>query len=381
MSRQSKKTSDINDVREMALELEQYRQMVDDASDAVVTINEHHEIVYFNDMAERMFGYEREEVIGGDLSFILPTEHRKNHRHYVERYIKTRKARMIGHSAEVIAERRDGTRFPVSISFSQAETGMGLLFTAIMRDLSAERNLVERVRQAESLAGLGSMVATVSHEIKTPLVLIGGFARQVAKEAGLSSKGRRKMDIIVSEVERLENILNEIGDLSRPQQYNWAEVDVCGLAEGLLELMGPNLQQNPESLLIQCAPDIPVVMGDKDRLRQVLINLVTNAWQASRDDVQVRLRVDCNGDGEVLLKVEDNGCGIPEEHLREIFTPFFTTKRHGTGLGLPVTRRIILEHGGKIEVKSSIGEGTVFTITLPPSSLVGTVPEKPKAAK
>jgi two-component system sensor kinase FixL len=239
MSRQSKKTSDINDVREMALELEQYRQMVDDASDAVVTINEHHEIVYFNDMAERMFGYEREEVIGGDLSFILPTEHRKNHRHYVERYIKTRKARMIGHSAEVIAERRDGTRFPVSISFSQAETGMGLLFTAIMRDLSAERNLVERVRQAESLAGLGSMVATVSHEIKTPLVLIGGFARQVAKEAGLSSKGRRKMDIIVSEVERLENILNEIGDLSRPQQYNWAEVDVCGLAEGLMELMGP----------------------------------------------------------------------------------------------------------------------------------------------
>ncbi len=366
MNPEDRKKPLLNDVQEMALELEQYRQMVETASDAVITINQNHEIVYLNRAAEKLFGYRRSEVLGGDLSVILPEEHRKNHRHYVERYVRTRKARMIGHSAEVVAERRDGTKFPVSISFSAAETGNGLLFTAIMRDLSAERNLAERVRQAESLAGLGSMVATVSHEIKTPLVLIGGFARQLEREPGLSQKGARKLDIIVSEVERLESILNEIGDLSRPQRYNWGEVDLCGLAESLKEFMGPNMQQGEHRLNIICQDNIPKVMGDSDRLRQVLINLVTNALQASQDQALVELKVERSDDGDVTLSVSDCGCGIPDKQLRDIFTPFFTTKKHGTGLGLPVARRIVNEHGGKIKVESELGKGTCFTINLPP---------------
>ena len=372
MDQEDKQNNEFNDVHEMALELEQYRQMVETASDAVVTINEGHEIVYLNRAAEKLFGYRRKEVLGGDLSTLLPEEHRKNHRHYVERYVRTRKARMIGHSAEVVAERRDGSKFPVSISFSAAETGNGLLFTAIMRDLSAERNLAERVRQAESLAGLGSMVATVSHEIKTPLVLIGGFASQLEKEPGLSPKAARKLDIIISEVQRLESILNEIGDLSRPQQYNWGEVDLCKIAKSLMELMGPKLQEGDSRLTIKCEDDMPTVMGDSDRLRQVLINLVTNALQASGDRAQVDMAVTRGESGDVQLTVKDCGCGIPDEKLRDIFTPFFTTKKHGTGLGLPVARRIIHEHGGKIKVESKVNEGTCFTINLPPTVQLNT---------
>ena len=367
-----RKNPEFNDVHEMALELEQYRQMVETASDAVVTINENHEIVYLNRAAERLFGYKRSEVIGGDLAVILPEEHRKNHRHYVERYIRTRKARMIGHAAEVVAERRDGSKLPMSISFSAAETGNGLIFTAIMRDLSAERNLAERVRQAESLAGLGSMVATVSHEIKTPLVLIGGFARQLEKEPDLSQNGARKLGIIISEVKRLESILNEIGDLSRPQHYNWSEVDICELAKGLMELMDPNIKKAKSRLLIICERNIPKVMGDADRLRQVLINLVTNALQASQEGSEIEIRVSRGDSEEVKLIVSDCGCGIPEEKLRDIFTPFFTTKKHGTGLGLPVARRIINEHGGQIKVESQVNRGTCFTIHLPPTIQLNT---------
>ncbi len=185
------------DFREMALGLEEYRQIVETASDAVVTINQHHEVVYLNQAAERMFGYRREELLGGDLAPLIPREHRAHHRGYLERFLATGEPRRIGHSARVEAERRDGSPFPVSISFNVTVSPAGPLFTAIMRDLSTEDDLLRKMRDVEALAGVGRMVATVNHEIKTPLTLIGGFARQLTREPGLGDKGRHKLGIIL----------------------------------------------------------------------------------------------------------------------------------------------------------------------------------------
>jgi PAS domain S-box-containing protein len=356
-------------VQELAQELDLYRRIVETASDAVVTINQNHEVVYMNQAAERLFGYRRSEILGGDLSPLIPSEHRANHRHYVERYVRTRRPRMIGHVAQVEAERRDGTRIPISISFSVAESDDGLLFTAIMRDRSAEQHLVEQVKKAEKLAAVGQIVATVSHEIRTPLALIGGFAGQLMKERGLSERGRRKLAIIVDEVSRLERLLNELNDLSRPQRYEWEELDVGTVADHVRELMGPKLEHDRFRLKVQKPSQLPLVTADRNRLSQVLINLVNNAVQASQPGDEISIHLGPTDDGGVWLEVRDQGQGIPQDHMDRLFEPFFTTKKRGTGLGLPLAKRIVEEHGGTIQVSSQPQKGTCVRVVLPPSSL------------
>jgi two-component system sensor kinase FixL len=353
-----------SELHEAAQELEKFRQIVETAELGVVTINENHEVVYMNAAAEAMFGYGRQEIMGGDLSPLIPSEHRERHRNYVERYVRTRRGKLIGHTAELEAERRDGSRFPIHTSFSTAEVAGGLLMTAIVRDLSKEAGLEREVRQSQRLAILGEMVATVSHEIRSPLALIGGFARQLERDPDLGEKSLNKLNIITHEVERLEKILNELGDFSRPHKYNWMETDVSQVVEHVAELMEPEINRAGASLTISRNGDLPPVMADADRLSQVLINLVNNALQASGEHPKVEVSVNPEPEG-VLLEVRDQGPGLKPETIREIFTPFFTTKSGGTGLGLPVARRIVEEHGGRIELANRESGGAVARVRLP----------------
>lgn len=355
-----------SDLRDLVEELEKYRQIVETAGDAVVTINENHEVVYMNRAAEKMFGFAREELLGGDLTPLIPDEHKASHRHYVLRYLRTRRPRLIGHAAEVSAQRRDGSRFPMHISFSVAESSAGTLLTAIMRDMTEERELAQQVERSEKLAAVGAMVATVSHEIRTPLTLIGGFARQLAKEDGLSERGRRKVGIIAEEVARLEQLLAELNDLSRPQRYNWAETDLGAVVDHVLELMQVELETRGVILEVR-RPDRDrlMVVADRDRLSQVLINLVKNALQASGDTPRLEIELRRSPDHAVMLAVRDCGRGVPSEQQNDIFRPFFTTKPGGTGLGLPVARRIVEEHGGGLDLDTSHCGGAAFTVRLP----------------
>jgi signal transduction histidine kinase len=269
--------------------------------------------------------------------------------------------------AQVQAEDRDGTRFPISISFSVAEINNELLFTAIMRDLTAERDLAMQVKRAERLAAVGQMVATVSHEIRTPLTLIGGFAGQLLKERGLSERGKRKMSIIVEEVARLEKMLSELNDLSRVQPYEWEELDADEIVDHVKALMGPQFKRDRFFFRLHKKKGLPKVVADRNRLSQVLINLVNNAAQASVPGDEIIMELTAGPEGGVEIRVRDYGTGIPAKHMAEIFHPFFTTKKRGTGLGLPLAKRIVEEHGGKIELHSDVGSGTVAKVQLPAS--------------
>jgi signal transduction histidine kinase len=281
--------------------------------------------------------------------------------------------------ARVQAEHRDGTRFPISISFSVAESNNELLLTAIMRDLTAERDLAMQVKRAERLAAVGQMVATVSHEIRTPLTLIGGFAGQLLKERGLSERGKRKMGIIVEEVARLEKMLAELNDLSRVQPYEWEELNVDEVVDHVNVLMGPQLKRDRFYLRLKKKNGLPKVVADRNRLSQVLINLVNNAVQASVPGDEIILELAPGSEAGVDIRVRDYGAGIPVKHMEEIFNPFFTTKKRGTGLGLPLAKRIVGEHGGTIELQSDVGTGTVATVHLPaaPESSKGSHPAPP----
>jgi len=187
---------------------------IENTNEAFVTIDQDSRVIIFNRAAEQIFGYSRDEIIGRDLADILGPGCREGHQMAVARYVKTGEAKLIGHETQFNAMRKNGESFPAAISFSVVEINSDLFFTGIIRDMTETLALQEKVIAGERLAALGQAVAEISHEIKNPLLLIGGFARQLLK-SDLNAKDRHKLKIIAEEVKRLEKLLAEMNGRAR----------------------------------------------------------------------------------------------------------------------------------------------------------------------
>lgn len=336
------------------------KNAVENTNEAFVTIDENSTVIFFNKAAERMFGYDRAEVLGHDLGTILTPMCRDGHEQAVARYVRTGRGVLIGHETELTVARKSGETFPASISFSVAEIEGQLYFTGLVRDLSDTRKLEDRLAQNERLAALGQTVAEINHEIKNPLIMIGGFARQLLKKA-TAEKDRAKLTIIVDEVMRLEHLLDGLKELYKPPQLNLAVISLNELLEEVVGLAWA--YSGGKGIEIRLAAPIDVVIEvDREKIKQVLLNLVKNGIEATPPGGQVVVSTRVQ---EKLVEVDvtDTGEGIPEEIKKRIFLPFFTTKEQGTGLGLCISKRIIEDHpGGSFQLDSAEGRGTVATI-------------------
>jgi two-component system sensor kinase FixL len=344
-------------------ELLRYMRVVESARDAVVTINEDHRILFFNRAAEAMFGFSKGEVIGEDLNLIIPPLYREKHREFVQRYVTTRKGRFIDHTVELTAQRRSGAEFPIRISFSVAEEGGQLLMTAMIRDISEIKTLEKRVLQNERLASIGRALSYVTHEVKNPLTVIGGFARHLQRLEQIQGEDRHRLDIIVNEVKRLETLLQEIQDFNKPLQMEREPVHLAPVVEQLAVAFADCEEYSG----IEISPEIngdPVVLADPDRLRQVLLNLIKNAVEAIPEQGRIDIRVAENSE-RVIVEIRDSGKGITVDRLDTIFEPFVTTKQSGSGLGLPLCRKIVQDHDGSLDIESEPGRGTCVRVTLP----------------
>ena len=339
------------------------REAVESTNEGFVTIDEDHRVIFFNKAAEKIFGYSREEVLGRDLATIMAPTCARDHKGAVERYLKTGKGRTIGHERELLATRKNGEQFPAEISFSVTVLNGRHFFTGLVRDLTETKQLQEKLLQSERLAALGQLVAEITHEIKNPLVTIGGFARQIASTTA-DEKTAKKLDIIVSEVRRLEDLISDLREYYLPRSLELGPVDIRDLLVEIKSMLKPasakkNIRISAE-LDKKCGP----VIGDKDRLKQVFLNLMKNALEAAEKNGHIHLEVKAVGD-KAKVSITDDGPGISPEEQAKIFHPFFTTKAHGSGLGLCVTKRIVDEHpGGSIKVISQEGKGTTFEVTL-----------------
>lgn len=335
-------------------------------ADAVVTIDESHRIVYCNRVAERMFGYTSEELTGRDVSPLMPEPYASAHRGYVDHYIRTKEGRVIGKSRECVATRSSGETFPVEISYSVSETASRLYFTAVIRDISERKRIEHEMRFMEKLADVGKAVAHVVHEIRKPLMLIGGFARQVECCGPLKEnpKERQKLQIVIDEVRRLETLLNSIRLLTRPPELSRKRsLDLSEVLRETIELLDPMLQEPEIDLRVDLAEEVLPVLGDPDQLKQVFLNLLQNAVDAVNGRGKVRIASRLEG-SRILVQIEDSGPGIAPEVIGKIFDPFFTTKAEGTGLGLAIAKNIIDDHRGEIMVHSALGQGTVLTVSM-----------------
>ena len=334
------------------------------AADALITINADHVIVGYNLGAEQMFGYTRQEALGQDLKLIIPPPYQEVHVDYLRRYLATREAHVLGRQRRLTARRRDGQEFPLSISFSVAEIQGNLYFTAIMRDITEYKAMEDRMLQSERLAAVGNTVAHIAHEIKNPLLIIGGFARQLLKAPGFDDPARRKLSIMAEEVSHLEEMVAEMRDfVSRPPTQKRSGQIMAVVGE-VLELFQDTFREHHITVRQTEETPLPPVAFDPVQVHQVLINLFKNALEAmpAGGEITITSRVKGN---QAEIVVSDTGVGMPPEVAGNIFQPYFTTKEKGTGLGLAICRNIIQEHGGCLFADSTPGQGASFTIQLP----------------
>lgn len=345
-------------------ELRILKHAVENAGEAFVTIGENHRVLFFNKAAERIFGYSRDEVIGKDFDVVMSPDCSQSHRDAVRRYVETRAPKPIAHAAEILATRKNGSTFPALISFSVTSVDRKLFFTGIVRDMTETRVLQDRIIHTERLAALGQLVAEITHEIKNPLMMIGGFAKQLT--GGTRDKRRlAKLNIISEEVQRLETLLSDLRDFYLPKKPTVGPVDIRDLLTNILSLVGLNLRSRDIRAELSVNEDGLLVAGDADRLKQVFLNLVKNSIEAMDNGGRLSIDAVLSGD-QVEVSVADQGCGISEKDRERIFSPFFTTKKHGTGLGLCISKRIVEEdNASSLSVESEEGKGTTIRVKLP----------------
>lgn len=252
-----------------------------------------------------------------------------------------------------------------------------LMATAIFNIIAAilgmlkEREIKEqkRLREAERFAAMGKAMAGAAHDMKTPLIAIGGFSRLLKRR--LFNAGCRdedyyleKLDIIVNETARLEKMVKEMLDFSRPLELDRSPADVDAMIRESLAVIESIADARRVSLRHSSSEGLPEVFLDAMRMKQVVINLVTNAVEASPEGEAVTVHSTVRR-GKLIVDVTDCGCGIPREMREEVFYPFFTTKKEGTGLGLALAKKIVEAHDGSIEILDAVGNGLTFRVVIP----------------
>lgn len=241
----------------------------------------------------------------------------------------------------------------------------------VAKNITELKTLRERIISMEKMAALGEMAAKVAHEIRNPLLAIGGFAKRLHKEL-TGEKVQEYTKIIIEEVKRLERILNEILSFIRPFSLGKETFEIRKLVEDVVNFVESTLQENNNKFELVIENDF-TVLGSFDKLKELLLNIISNANEATKNGlITLRIKkadkipIELDKEKEYFtIEVEDTGCGIQKENLKRIFDPFFTTKATGTGLGLAISKRIVEDHGGIIKVESEVNKGTIFRIYLP----------------
>jgi PAS domain S-box-containing protein len=321
-------------------------------------------IIIFNEGAEQILDYRKEEVIG---QINVDRLYRPGVARSIKKLLYRPEYGGVGHlvNYETSVVSRTGKDIPVELSATiiydeDREAGV----VGFFRDLRARKRLEAEVLQAGQLAALGRMAAHISHEIKNPLMLIGGFARQVLK--GLDQdpqKSREKLQIIVDEIGRLEDFLAEVGSYAKLSEPRKQPGDLNALIQEVCDRLAPVLQESGLTLSLKLDPHLPQMRFDPVYLRQVFLNVAKNALEAMPDGGDLTITSGLQ-EGRLLVRIADTGKGIPPEHLDKIFQPFFSTKSKGTGLGLAISRKITEAHQGEITIDSETGRGTRVNIFL-----------------
>ena len=354
------------------------RSILDTVPDAMIVIDEQGIMQSFSSAAERLFGHSAAEMIGKNVKLLMPSPYRENHDGYIERYLRTGERRIIGIGRVVVGERRDGSTFPMELAVGEMRSSNRRFFTGFVRDLTERQQTEARLQELQTelihisrLSAMGEMASALAHDLNQPLSAIANYMRGLSRmlETSVDERSATMRDAMGKAAEqalRAGEIIRRLRDfVSRGESERRVE-SLSKLVEEASALALVGVKEQGVRVRFQLDPRADRVLADKVQIQQVLLNLMRNAIEAMAEVKRRELLVatETIGDGMIAVAVEDTGPGISAEIANQLFQPFVTTKQHGMGVGLSISKTIIEAHGGRIWVEPTAGGGTTFRFTL-----------------
>ena len=351
-----------------------YRNIFASLVDGILIISADLRVTKVNQAAEEIFQRSRSSFEGEPLSKLFPDQPNiiKKARQSITEGISFHHVEGIGY------HKSNNGRFPVNLTFSplikdDLEITAGVI---LIQNTSLLKELQENSQQTEHLSTLSTLTAGMAHEIRNPLSGIRGSAQLLLKD--LKNNGQREyMEIVIEEVDRINRLVKKMMDLTRPALNDFKPTNIHQVLEEILILEKGTLEMKEGAFVQVYDPSIPTIKANKDELKQVFLNLVKNAVEASPKGGRVRISTQYNTDytfrkkqdalspHNIVVKITDSGLGMTKTTMKKLFTPFFTTKKRGSGLGMAVALKIVENHHGKIKVTSEENIGTVIRVFLP----------------
>ncbi|MFI5013346.1 MAG: PAS domain S-box protein [Hyphomicrobiales bacterium] len=355
------------------------RSILETVPDAMIVIDDSGIMQSFSAAAERLFGFALEEVVGQNVSMLMPEPDRTRHDGYLARYRHTGERRIIGLGRVVTGRRKDGSTFPMHLSVGEMHAGNERHFTGFVRDLTERQETQAKLQELQSelvhvsrLTAMGEMAATLAHELNQPLAAISNYLRGSRRllEDSKDPRAATIQDALSKGAEqalRAGQIIRRLRDFVTRGETEKRVERVSKLVEEASALALVGARERGVRVESMVDPRVDHVIVDRVQVQQVLVNLLRNAMDAMQDATrrELILSVVPSDDGMVEISVADTGPGISEEIAAKLFQPFVTTKAHGMGVGLSISRTIVESHGGTMWVEANEGGGAVFRFTLP----------------
>ena len=364
----------------------QLSALLNAAVDAIIIIDHRGLIEEFNAAAESMFGYHASEVIGENVSILMPEPYQGEHDKYIADYNKSRTAKIIGIGREVAACKKSGEVFPIYLSVGEVKESQKPQFVGIIRDISeqvkAQQDVKEsrdRLTHVSRLSSMGELAAGIAHEINQPLTAVSTYAhacklllQKKGQSASLETEEKilDTLEKIRAQSQRASDVIQRLREFVKKRVAQRENIELNKLIEDTVNMakVDTRLLDHGIELALENSPE-PVLSVDPVQLQQVLLNLIRNAIDAMEEQIGAPVIITSNWVDEetIQISVIDCGHGITEEASKGLFDPFFTTKTTGMGMGLPISQSIIHAHGGQLYYEPAEPTGSIFSFKLPAS--------------